>query len=199
MNISSAYIFAKQIKAGTVPPDPITVFENGTWNNEVVSNYYQPGGASAPEGPGAYLTVREATMANYGKSSYLSGTNLYALGTKYQNLYTMNQTNISRSCTTGSDIDQSGCSVFVPFNNLVTAVTQIITEYKIANAKSFTQLTIAGIRINGDAYETIEEATGSDTDAWKTLTVTLSEPTVLDAIEIQSTYGSYEIRKITIQ
>ena len=186
MTISSAYLFAKQIKAGVVPPDPITVFENGTWNNEVVSNYYQPGGASAPEAPGAYLTVREAT-------------NLYALGTKYQNLYTMNQTNISRSCTTGSDIDQSGCSVFVPFNNLVTAVTQIITEYKITNAKSFTQLTIAGIRINGDAYETIEEATGSDTDAWKTLTVTLSEPTVLDAIEIQSTYGSYEIRKITIQ
>ena len=199
MTISSAYLFAKQIKAGVIPPDPITVFENGTWNNEVVSSYYQPGGATAPEGSGAYLTVREATMANYGKSSYLSATNLYALGNKYQNLYTMNQTNISRSCTTGSDIDQSGCSVFVPFNNLVTAVTQIITEYKITNAKSFTQLTIAGIRINGDAYETIEEATGSDTDAWKTLTVTLSEPTVLDAIEIQSTYGSYEIRKITIQ
>lgn len=198
MTISSAYIFAKQIKAGTVPPDPITVFTNGTWNQNVVGQYYQPSSANAPETPGVFSSVRTATMAD-GKSSYDYSTNLYALGSKYQNIYTMNQTNISRSCNTGTSIDQSGCSVFVPLNRLSEQVTQIIVEYRITNAQSFSQITIGGIKLNSNAYEAIADATGTDTTDWATLTVTLPEPQIPAAIEIQSTYGSYEIRKITIQ
>lgn len=198
MNISSAYIFAKQIKAGTVPPDPIVVFEAGTWNREVVGQYWQTGGAYAPEAPGVFTTIRPTVMAEYGKSSYENASNLYVLGSRYQNIYTLNQTNISRSCTTGTSIDQSGASIFIPFTQLAEQRTQIAVEYKITNANSFSQLLIGGLQVSGDAYVTVAEETATDTGDWQTLTVTMPSAQVLDGIEIQTTYGSYEIRKITL-
>lgn len=198
MNISSAYIFAKQIKAGTVPPDPIVVFESGTWNREVVGQYWQTGGAYAPKAPGVFTTIRPTVMAEYGKDAYNSATNLYVLGSRYQNIYTLNQTNISRSCTTGTSIDQSGASVFIPFTQLAEQRTQIVVEYKITNANSFSKLLIGGLQVSGDAYVTVAEDTGTDTGDWQTLTVTMPSAQVLDGIEIQTTYGSYEIRKITL-
>lgn len=198
MNISSAYIFAKQIKEIDPPAEPIVIFESGQWNTDVMGQYWRPGSTYAPEAPGVFTTIRPTVMAEYGKDAYNNASNLYVLGSKYQNIYTLNQTNISRSCTTGTSIDQSGASVFIPLTELSEQRTQIAVEYRITNANSFSQLLIGGLQVSGDAYVTVAEDTATDTGDWQTLTVTMPSAQVLDGIEIQTTYGSYEIRKITL-
>lgn len=203
MTISSAYIFAKQIKAGTPPPEPITLFENGTWNTEILGQYWRAGGVYGPIAPGVFTTCRQQAMAEYGYYAYHNVTNLVALGNKYNNLYSMDTTNITRDCHTGASIDQCGLSEFIPLVSLVDPISQINVEYKITNTHSetyeYTHLKIGAIRLNENAYETIVEETGTEKGDWNTLTVTLPSAQVIDAIEIQSAYGIYEIKKIIFQ
>lgn len=199
MTFSSAYLFAKQITAGEVPEEPIVVFENGVWNEQLVGQYYQPGSANSPFAPANFYTCRSDAMRDYGKLSYTYGTNLYALGRDYQNLYALAQTNISRTCTAGTSTSQSGCSVFIPLNPGSAEKNQyskITTEYKLTNTASHSFVSIGACKVVGNAYQSIRmNGTGVSGD-WNTLELELSEPSYIDALEIQTTYGTYEIRKI---
>lgn len=193
MTISSAYIFGKQLTEAT---PPATMFENGQFSRDFVSNYYQPGGAYAPEGTGVFETIRALEMETYGKSAYNSASNLYALGNDFQNLYGISGGNIARSCTSGNSLSQSGCSVFIPLNNLTNAYKTISVEFKMENVKSFSNLTIGACKISGDAYQSLGLQSSDVSGSWATLNLQLAEAVVLDALEIQSSYGSYQIRKI---
>lgn len=202
MTVSSAYLFGDRITAGEVPHEPVTLFENGVWNQQLVGQYYQPSGAYGPEAPDAFITIRPTVMES-GKYAYTNSLNLYALGSKYQNLYTLNQTNISRTCTTGTSVDQSGCSVFIPLkpdhNVEKKQFSKITVEYKLTNTASHSHLLIGACQVVGDAYSSIGTGQTSVSGDWETLEVNLSELSYIDALEIQSTYGTYVIRKIVFE
>lgn len=193
MTVSSAYIFGKQIKAGT---PPATMFENGNFSTDFVSPYYQAGSAYAPEAPGVFGILRPQVMAQYGKEGYDGAKNLYVLGSQFDGLYSITGGNIVRSCGTGDSTDKSGCSMFIPLNNLVTPYSTISVEFKLENPKAFSYIAIGACKLTGTAYQTVIQQGSSVSGAWTTLNVQLTEPAVLDALEIQTTYGNYQIRKI---
>ena len=200
MQIEKAYLFARQITAGEVPPEPVTVFENGVWNQQLVGQYYQPGGAYSPFAPANFYTCRSDAMRDYGKLCYNNSQNLYALGRDYQNLYALAQTNISRTCTAGTSISQSGCSVFIPLHP-DTGVekkqySKIITECKLTNTASHSSISIGACKIVGNAYQSIRMNGTGVSDDWNIVELELPELSYIDALEIQTTYGTYEIRKI---
>ena len=201
MTFSSAYLFAKQITAGEVPVEPLIVFENGVWNKTDALSPYWNASMSCPIAPGNFTTNREQTMAEYGKDNYDYAYNLYALGRQYTNVYSLTTTNITRQCTTGAYWDECAATMFLPLNSLRESKRKIIVEYKITDAHDYDyiKITIGAIRLNGNAYETIAQETATDKGNWNTLTVTLPSPEVIKAIEIQSGYGIYEIRKIWLE
>lgn len=196
MEIEKAYLFGKRISGGT---PPAVMFQNGSFSTDFVSAYYRPSSAYSPEAPGVFGTVRPQIMAEGGADGYNGAMNLYALGSKYQNVYSISGGNIVRSCSTGTSTDQSGCSVFIPLNNLTTAYKKVSVEYKMENTQNFSYISVGLCKLSGTAYQSLILQGSTVANAWTTFAVQLSEATVLDALEIQTTYGDFEIRKIVFE
>ena len=194
MTVSSAYIFGKQIKA--IDP-PAVMFENGQFSNDFVdSNYWNFTNVYGPVAPGTFGDVRTQAMSGYGKYSFNSGSNLVALGTQYQNFYSISNGNIVRSCNTGFSIATCGYTKFIPLQNLTKEYDTIQVEYRIDDGNVLTQLAIGAHIINGEAYQAAGMKYVYTTGSWQTLELKLNQKTLIKALEILTTYGSFQIRKI---